>query len=103
MAERLRGLDTYRAATTVFAEPVPLLHQARINLLLDGKRLVMPSPGLKQGFFLLEPFLVPFPRLPWAVSMTGAAACGRLFRGLGRGASPPAAMGSAPGRGGHPR
>jgi len=78
IAENLRRCPFYRKAQTVFAEPVPVLSQVRINALVDGKRLLMPTPGLKQGFFLLEPYTIAFPSLSWAVTLKGAATHGRI-------------------------
>ena len=53
-AEKLRGLQVYRDAGTVFATPDESLHQARINCLVDGKNLVMPAPSIREGFFILS-------------------------------------------------
>lgn len=70
-AEQLRRQDVWRQAKQVFVGPAPLLAQIRINALLDGKDLIMPGPGLKQGFFLLKPYTVPFPKLSFAVTYAG--------------------------------
>ena len=79
LAQRIRGLQAYRASRQVFISPVPLLAQARINTLLDGKELVMPAPGLKEGFFLLKPYSVPFPKLSTAVDVTGISQFGSVI------------------------
>jgi len=79
LAQRLRGLKSYRESRQVFISPAPLLAQARINALLDGKELVMPGPGLKQGFFLLKPFSVPFPKISAAVDLTGISQYGSVI------------------------
>ncbi|MBW1980306.1 MAG: 5-formyltetrahydrofolate cyclo-ligase [Deltaproteobacteria bacterium] len=53
-AERLRRLEAYRRAATVLATPDRALLQVRLNCLADGKRLIMATPGLRDGFYLLE-------------------------------------------------
>lgn len=61
----------------MFVSPEPALEQVRINCLVDGKKLIMASPGLKQGFFLLTPFTIPFRDLAYAVSSKGFAKYGK--------------------------
>lgn len=53
-AERLRALPEYKEATTVMVPPDKAQQQVRVNALMDGKRLIAASPGLRQGFFLLS-------------------------------------------------
>jgi len=80
-AEILRRNDAYRRARQLFVPPVPLLRQVRINSLLDGKELIVPAPGLKDGFYLLSPYSIPFQQLPYSVSMKGIVKTGhRLTR-----------------------
>jgi len=71
MAERLRGLSFYGNADTVFVSGDHSLRQVRINCLLDGKKLIMPAAGLKEGFFLIKPHTVPFKNIPQAVTFRG--------------------------------
>jgi 5-formyltetrahydrofolate cyclo-ligase len=73
LAERLRRLSGYRQSRQVFIEPTILLRQARINALLDGKDLIMPAAGLKEGFYLLKPFTIPFKKLGISVTYKGLA------------------------------
>ena len=79
-AEKLRSLEPYRKAATVFATPGPSLLQARINCLVDGKNLVMPAPSLRDGFFLLPARSVPFRELTMAVTLKGLVKQGRLLK-----------------------
>ncbi|OGQ96451.1 MAG: hypothetical protein A2521_08990 [Deltaproteobacteria bacterium RIFOXYD12_FULL_57_12] len=58
-AERVRGLVEYRQAGVVFAGPDTALDQVRINTLMDGKDLLLPTPGLKEGFLLIRPRRLP--------------------------------------------
>ena len=76
-AEQLRRVPGYREAQQVFVSLEPELEQVRINCLVDGKVLVMPSPGLKNGFYQLAPFSVPFRDLGFAVSAKGVSKCGK--------------------------
>ncbi|NTV14136.1 MAG: 5-formyltetrahydrofolate cyclo-ligase [Desulfobulbaceae bacterium] len=68
LAEVLRRLPGYRQAQQLMIDPSPLLKQARINALVDGKVLIMPGPGLKEGFYRLEPYTIKFAQLAKAVS-----------------------------------
>jgi 5-formyltetrahydrofolate cyclo-ligase len=79
LAQSLRQLDSYHAARQLFISPAPILAQIRINALNDGKEIIMPGPGLKDGLYLLKPFSVPFPKLAFAVSNKGLPQFGRLL------------------------
>ena len=77
VAEQLRRQDLYRQARTVFATPAPFLRQIRINCLVDNKQLVLPTPGLKDGFFRIIPHTVPFRQLGTALTESGLRRFGR--------------------------
>jgi len=79
MAQRVRGLAAYRAAKRVFVGPSPVLSQVRVNVLSDGKELLMPAPGLKEGFFLCLPYVIPFADLIYATTYRGLPRFGRLL------------------------
>lgn len=70
-AEIVRRLEKYRAAKRVFVGPTARLQQVRINALIDGKELLVPAPGLKEGFYLLAPYAIPFKDLVYAVGYNG--------------------------------
>lgn len=76
-AERVRRLDKYREAKRIFVGPTARLQQVRINALNDGKELLVPAPGMKEGFFLLAPYEIPFKSLNYAVGYKGLAQYGR--------------------------
>lgn len=69
--EILRRLDSYREARRILVAPSSGLKQARINALNDGKELLVPSPGLKEGFYLFKPYEIPFAKLGQAISYSG--------------------------------
>ena len=76
-AEQLRRIPGYKQVKRVFVAPDPVLSQVRINCLVDGKELIMPSAALKDGFYLLMPFSIPFRDLGFAVSLKGVAKHGK--------------------------
>lgn len=76
-AELVRRLEGYRDAKRIFAGPTARLQQIRINALTDGKELLVPAPGLKEGFYLLTPYEIPFKHLAYAVGYKGLAQYGR--------------------------
>ena len=80
-AEQLRKLGLYRDAATVFATPHESLFQARINCLTDGKNLLMPGPGIREGFFLLKAHSIPFKNISVAVTCKGLEKYGKLLKG----------------------
>lgn len=77
LAENLRRSESYRHCQQIFIDPSLLLRQARINALLDGKELIMPGAGLKEGFYLLKPFRIPFKNLVMGVTYAGLERYGR--------------------------
>jgi len=79
LAELIRRSAPYGQADCLYVAPAPILHQVRVNALVDGKKLIMPGPGLKDGFFCLEPYTIPFADLGYAVSFKGVARFGRLL------------------------
>ena len=81
VAEKLRGLQSYRDAATVFTTPHESLYQARINCLVDGKSIIMPGPSIRKGFFFLEARSIPFKDLSVAVTYKGLEKYGQLLKG----------------------
>jgi len=81
LAERLRRTPWYRERRVFFVSLSPLLHQVRINVLADGKTLLMPSPSLRQGFLVFPARSVPFGKIPQAVTPKGAVRFGRRLTG----------------------
>ncbi len=77
IAETLRRQPWYRQSRILFVTPSPLLRQVRINVLADGKTLLMPTPSLRRGFYRFGAGSVPFSKIPHAVTPKGAARYGR--------------------------
>jgi 5-formyltetrahydrofolate cyclo-ligase len=76
-AERLRRTTLYKESLSIMVPPDRAQLQVRINLLQDRKRLIMATPGLRDGFYE-----IPNSRLPpalWAkaVSSVGVTRYGR--------------------------
>jgi 5-formyltetrahydrofolate cyclo-ligase len=84
-AEHLRRLPAYREAKALFAGPGAELLQIRSNALIDGKELLMPAPGLKEGFYRLRPYAISFKEVAHAVTYKGLERYGERLdrRGLG--------------------
>jgi len=54
-AALLRSLPTYAQARTIFVNPDAAQLAVREFALRDGKRLIMATPRLREGFILLDP------------------------------------------------
>jgi len=54
-ATLLRSLPTYAQARTIFVNPDAAQLAVRELALRDGKRLIMATPRLREGFILLDP------------------------------------------------
>ena len=79
-AELLRRQPSYQEAATIFAAPGKPLRQARINCLADGKNLLMPSPSLREGFYLLPARGTSFRDIAAAVTYKGLPRYGHLLK-----------------------
>jgi len=66
-AERLRRLPCYRTARCLLIPPVQAFRQMALNALTDGKRLLLATPRLQNGFYLVDPAAVPPRKRPQAV------------------------------------
>lgn len=74
-AERLRGLEAYRSAELVMINPDAAQLAVRELALREGKRLLMATPKLREGFILLDPRRIKSPSD--AASIRGAFRYGR--------------------------
>lgn len=55
IAERIRRMPFYREMRHLLCSPVSDLFQVRLNGLMDGKVVTVPTPGLTKGFLRLDP------------------------------------------------
>jgi len=53
-AERVRNLEVYVGARRVFVPPDSAQFEVRLNIVRDGKTLVMATPRLRDGFYGLD-------------------------------------------------
>jgi 5-formyltetrahydrofolate cyclo-ligase len=75
--ELLRALPGYTAARTVFLAPDNSLETMRRWALADGKRIVVPSYGLRRGFILLDPAALDAADHRLAATLDGMEQLGR--------------------------
>jgi len=54
-ALKLRSIDEYKDASSIMVGPDSPQAPVRRIALLDGKLLVMPTPGLKSGYLIIRP------------------------------------------------
>ncbi len=85
-AARLVADPVFRAAQTVKINPDAPQRPLRHRALQAGKRVVVPTPRLRGGFYLLDPERIPAGRLLAAASISGFA---RYGEPLGLDALPP--------------
>lgn len=74
-AMRLRSLPVYISAKTIFVNPDAAQLPVREFALVDGKRLIMATPKLREGFIVLNPAEITDARK--AASIQGAFKHGR--------------------------
>jgi len=79
-AQNLRNLPEYKAAKVVFCNPDSPQRPVREMALRDGKKLVMATPRLKQGFLLFDPKSIPSNRVSEASTIRGAFKYGRSVK-----------------------
>ena len=76
-AERLRRLQIYKDAKRVMVPPDEAQKQVRLNILNDNKILIMATPGLRDGFYELNPRHIPIKRWTKAITTYGVTRWGR--------------------------
>ena len=77
-AATLRSLPAYVKAQTIFVNPDSAQLAVRELALRDGKRVIMATPRLREGFILLDPAKIKDPRE--AASIRGAFKHGRPIK-----------------------
>lgn len=76
-AARLRATPEWQRARAVKVNPDAPQHPVRLQAILDGKVLYMPTPRLRAGFLCLRPEWVPPGQERYATSIRGLARYGR--------------------------
>jgi len=76
-AQNLKNLPEYKEARVVFCNPDSPQRPVRELALRDGKKVMMATPRLKQGFLLLDPANIPYNRVFEASTIQGAFKHGR--------------------------
>ena len=78
-AARLAATAAFQAAATVKVNPDAPQRPLRYRALREGKRVLVPTPRLRGGFFLLDPAVIPPNRWLAAASITGFARYGQAL------------------------
>jgi 5-formyltetrahydrofolate cyclo-ligase len=68
---RVLELPCYKTAKTIFVAPDNSLQQLRYRALIDGKKLLVATHGLRRGFVLLDPARIPEERYELASCLDG--------------------------------
>lgn len=75
-ANKLRLLSEFKSSKVVKVNPDSPQHHVRLNALIDGKLVLMPTPKLREGFILLDPSKIPNRLFNYASSIKGALELG---------------------------
>lgn len=70
--ERITLLEEYRRAKVVKVSPDSPQYSIRLKCLTDGKKLIMPTPRIREGFLLLDPSKIPRRFFEKAATIKGA-------------------------------
>jgi len=76
-ARRLSLLEVWSRARVLKVNPDSPQRPVRLRALEEGKKVLMPTPRLRNGFLLLDPGEIPPQRFPDASSISGAFRWGR--------------------------
>ncbi|MEB3779249.1 MAG: 5-formyltetrahydrofolate cyclo-ligase [Desulfurococcales archaeon] len=78
-ALNIRRLKVWEEAEVVKINPDSPQRPVRYGALLEGKKLLMPTPRIKRGFILLDPSLIPKSAFRFASTIRGAFVYGRML------------------------
>jgi len=76
-ADQIRSMDVYVNAEVVFITPDNCLQKLREYAIMDGKKIIMPTYGIKRGFLILHRGLVPEGKEDFASTLDGADIYGK--------------------------
>jgi len=77
-ALKLVEQNEYQRAEVVKVNPDAPQRPVRLRVIMDGKKLLMPTPRLRKGFMILDPRKVPRESYPRASTIKGAFRYGKL-------------------------
>ncbi len=89
-AEYLKSLKEWKEAEIVKINPDSPQRGVRLRALKEGKTLLMPTPGIREGFLILNPESIPGSKLWESVTIKGAFRFGKKLKtadeisGIGR-------------------
>ncbi|MCL7389034.1 MAG: 5-formyltetrahydrofolate cyclo-ligase [Thaumarchaeota archaeon] len=70
--EKIVNLEEYKRARVVKVSPDSPQYSIRLRCLIDRKKLVMPTPRLREGFLVLDPLNIPKRFYEKAATIRGA-------------------------------
>lgn len=76
-AENLARLKEWEKAEILKVNPDSPQRPVRERALLEGKKVIMPSPRLREGFVLLDPRIIPRKTIRYASTIRGAMILGK--------------------------
>jgi len=79
-AERLFSTRLWSKAVVIKVNPDSPQKPVRYRALLDGKKVVMATPKLAQGFVLLDPATIPSSKYHYASTIAGALVYGKVLK-----------------------
>lgn len=77
-ALKLVERNEYQNAEIVKVNPDAPQRPVRLRVLLDGRKLLMPTPRLRKGFMILDPRKIPRESYPRASTIKGSFRYGKL-------------------------
>ncbi|RLE62171.1 MAG: 5-formyltetrahydrofolate cyclo-ligase [Thermoprotei archaeon] len=78
-ARAIRSMEIYKRAKLLMITPDNCLEVLREYCIIDSKRFIMPTYGIKRGFLLLSRELVPFGKEDFAATLDGAEKFGKYL------------------------
>ncbi len=78
-AYNLSQMSVWQRSRIVKVNPDAPQQPVRLQALLQGKTLIMPTPKIRKGFILLDPETIPQNMLRKAATIRGAFVLGKIF------------------------
>ncbi len=74
------NIDQFKKAEAVLIGPDSPQKYVRLLALQHGKKVIMPTPHIRDGFILLDPSIIPRHDLKTASTLSGAYRFGRILK-----------------------